>query len=149
MRVSVLNWLRKEQGSSVVEFALCLAPFLLLLFGIIQLCLVTYSAEQLNYAAETTARCMVVAQASGYTSAPCYYNTSTSNTTAVQTYFLGHYGGTTAQPAFDQLDETVNCQGSTGTKTDYQVVAHANYVINAAFFTKTVQLTARACFPHA
>jgi Flp pilus assembly protein TadG len=147
MRRALIAWLRDERGASAVEFALVLGPFLLLIFGIIHLCLMMYSAQQLNFAAEATARCMVTAQASGYLSAPCYYDTTATppDTSAVQTYFKAMYHGPTATPTFTTLDEKQTCNSS----SDYQVVASANYVINAAFFTKTVPLTAKACFPHA
>jgi|WetSurMetagenome_2_1015567.scaffolds.fasta_scaffold91923_2 Flp pilus assembly protein TadG len=136
---------REERGAAAAEFAMVLPVFLVLMFGAIHLCLMMYAVQQLDFATEATARCMVVAQGSGYSSATCYTNTGTNSATA---YFDAHYLGPTATPTLSQLDETQTCNASTTKDTDYQVVATVNYNINAVFFTKSVPLKARACFPH-
>lgn len=138
----VFKWLRDEDGASAAEFAMVLAPLLALLFGIIHLSLMMYSAQQLNFAAEATARCLVVSQNANTSSSQC------PTTTAATTYFQALYKGPTAAPSLAQLDESPKCNTNSGTNTDYQVVATTNYVINAGFFSKTVPLTAKACFPH-
>jgi Flp pilus assembly protein TadG len=135
-------WLSDEGGASAVEFALVLTPMVLLLFGVMHLCLLVYSAVQLNYAAEATARCLVTSANSTSSSATC------ATTTAAQTYFKALYHGTTATPTFVTMDETQTCNTASTLDSAYQVVATANYVINAGVASKTVALTARACFPH-
>jgi Flp pilus assembly protein TadG len=142
------DWVRDERGASAAEFGLLLTPLTLLLFGVMHLCLFMYSSMQLDYAAEATARCMVTAanaSANGGYADTCYNATGSPSAT---TYFNGLYHGFTTTPSLVQLDETVNCQTQGTVNTDYQVVATANYQINAFFFEKTVTLTAKACFPH-
>jgi Flp pilus assembly protein TadG len=134
------SWLVDERGASAAEFALLLTPMVLLLFGIVHLCLLVYSAMQLNYAAEATARCMVTSVNLANSSAIC--DDSSSSTTLATSYFNSLYHGITATPTL-ALDEAPTCTSST-----YQVVATANYKINAFFLTRTVPLTAKACFPH-
>lgn len=136
-------WRLNEDGSSAVELALVLPLVILVIFGIVHMSLLMYSAQQLTSAAEATARCMVVARNSGYTGSTCYDYTNTGTGTA-KTYFYNVYHGPTAQPTFVTFDETVNCQ----TSGVYQIITNADYVINAGFFKKTVQITAKACFPH-
>lgn len=145
MRKLLSAWCWGERGASAAEFALILPALALLIFGVIHMGLMMYSAQQLNFAAEATARCMVVAANSGYSSATCYNTTGTNSAT---TYFNALYKGPTAPASFSQLSESPTCATNAGTDSDYQVVATANYVINAGFFSKTVPLTARACFPH-
>lgn len=141
----IKDWLRDEYGASAAELALVMTPLMLLLFGIIHLCLLAYSAMQLNYAAEATARCVVTSATSAYASSPCY-------TSALATsYFTNLYRGATASPTLTLCGGAFsNCSTSTYgcNNTNYQVVATANYVIQAVFLNKTVGLTAKACFPH-
>jgi Flp pilus assembly protein TadG len=133
------DWLRSEGGASAAEFALIVPAFVLLIFGIIHMSLMLYSAQQLNYAAEATARCLVVSTNSGYASASCRDNTSATS------YFKTMYHGPTATFTLSTLDETQTC----ATAGTYQVVATTNYIIRAGFLRKSVPLTAKACFPHA
>lgn len=148
MTKTIEDWLRDERGASAVELALLLVPLVLLLFGIMHLFLLSYSAMQLNYAAESTARCMVTAanaNANGGYVGTCKNATGSPSAT---TYFDGIYHGVTATPTLAQLDETVTCQTNGTVNTDYQVVATAPYRINAFSVAWTVTLTAKACFPH-
>ena len=138
MTTLLSSWIKARRGTATAEFALVLTPFLLLLFGVIHLSLLSYAAMQLNWAAEATARCMVVAQNSGYASASCATNATATS------YFDALYHGPTGTPTLTTLDETQICDSA----ANYQVVATTNYVINAVFFNKTVALTAKACFPH-
>jgi Flp pilus assembly protein TadG len=143
MKTFVCEWARHERGSAAAELALMLVPVILLLFGIVNLCLMAYAQNQLNFAAEATARCMVVAgnaSSAGVTQPPC---TSTATDLA---YLQAFYKGPTAAPTFQTgyPDATQKCNSS----TSYQVQAQTNYVINAAFVSWTVPLTAKACFAY-
>ena len=135
-------WLRREDGASAVEFALLLTPIVLLLFGIVHLCLLTYTAMQLNYASEATARCMVTSATSAYSGATC------ANNTAAKSYFSALYHGVSASPTWVNIDETQTCNTTSTADTAYQVVTTASYQVNALLASKTVTLKARACFPH-
>jgi Flp pilus assembly protein TadG len=143
MRVLVTTWWKDERGAAAAELALLAVPLALLMFAIIHLSLITYSAVRLNFATEATARCIVVtsnATTAGMTTPPC------SGTTADLSYLQAMYSGPTAAPTFatgyPDTTQTCNVAGS------YQVVAQVNYVINAVFINRTVPLTAKACFPH-
>ena len=141
------DWLRDEEGASAVEFALLLTPLILLLFGVVHLCLLAYTAMQLNYATEATARCIVTSNASGYASSPC------STSSLATSYFGGLYHGVSASPTLTFCGGTFSsCSGSsytcTGSSSNFQVVATANYNINAGIASKAVGLTSKACFPH-
>jgi Flp pilus assembly protein TadG len=135
------DWARRERGSAAAELALMLVPVTLFLFGIVNLCLMAYAQNQLNFAAEATARCMVVANnatTAGVTAPAC---TSTSTDLA---YLKGFYKGPTADPTFETGSPVLQkC-----TSGNYQVIANANYVINAAWVSWTVPLKAKACFAY-
>ncbi|MGZ3274213.1 MAG: TadE/TadG family type IV pilus assembly protein [Caulobacteraceae bacterium] len=144
------TWLGDETGASAAELALLLTPLTLMIFGTVHLCLMTFSAMQLNYAVEATARCIVTSAASAYSGSPCYTSAGTDN------YFTALYRGITPAPTVTYCNGTgfSNCMNSTyactGTaaSTNYQVVATANYRISAGIVTQTVPLQAKACFPH-
>jgi len=150
MMRAISTWLSDESGASAAELGLLLTPMTLLIFGIVHLCLMTFSAMQLNYAVEATARCIVTSAASAYTASPCYTSTATD------TYFTALYKGITPAPAVTYCNGTgfSNCMTSayactgTASATNYQVTATANYKINAGIASKTVTLQAKACFPH-
>jgi Flp pilus assembly protein TadG len=149
MTRGIRTWLIDESGASAAELGLLLTPLVLLIFGVVHLCLMTYSAMQLNYATESTARCIVTSAASSYTSAPCYTSTLAGN------YFTALYRGITPAPTVTLCGGTFSNCGTaayscTGTaaSTGYQVVATANYRINAGIVSKTVALSSKACFPH-
>jgi Flp pilus assembly protein TadG len=141
------DWAADETGASAVEMGLLLTPIILLLFGIVHLCLMLYSATQLNFATEATARCIVTSATSAYSSSPCYTSTLANR------YFTSMYRGVTVAPTVTLCGGTfANCVTSsyacTSSTTNYQVTATANYVINAGVASKTVPLSAKACFPH-
>jgi Flp pilus assembly protein TadG len=139
MIARLFRWVRTEAGSSAVEFALLLFPVTLLIFGIIHVSLLMYTIQQLNFATEATARCMVTSQASGYSSSTCYSTTNATN------YFKVLYRGVTSTPTLSTLDWTQTCNSA----NNYQVVATANYKIRAVLVRWDVPLEAKACFPHA
>jgi Flp pilus assembly protein TadG len=142
MRALILAWWKDERGAAAAELGLLLVPMVMLLFGIVHLCLMTYAGLRLNYAAEDTARCMVVtanATTAGTTAPPC------SSTSADLSYLQAVYAGPTAPPFFTATpDPTVKCTAA----GQAQVQVQANYVINTVLVNKTIALTAQACYPH-
>jgi Flp pilus assembly protein TadG len=141
------NWAADETGASAAEMALLVTPIVLLMFGIVHLFLMLYSAMQLNFATEATARCIVTSSTSANSSSPCY------TSTLANSYFASMYRGVTQAPTVTLCGGTFsNCSTSTyactSTTGNYQVTATANYVINAGVASKTVGLSAKACFPH-
>jgi Flp pilus assembly protein TadG len=137
-----LTWLRQEDGSSAVEFALLLIPSVLLIFGIIHVSLLMYTIQQLNFATEATARCMVTATSSKYSSQTCYTDAS------AKSYFQALYKGPTAAPSYVQFDRTQTCATTPSGDTTYQVITSTTYTVKAAFISLPVSLRAKACFPH-
>jgi Flp pilus assembly protein TadG len=57
------SFLQDRSGASVVEFALLLAPFLLLLFGVIEVSRALWTRQAAQDIATATARCIGVMQA--------------------------------------------------------------------------------------
>lgn len=57
------RFLSETSGASVVEFALLIAPFLLLVFGIVEVSRALWTRQALNDVAAATARCVGVSQA--------------------------------------------------------------------------------------
>lgn len=126
----ISSYLRDETGTSAVEFALVLIPFLVVFFGLLHLSLLMYSANRLSFATEATARCLAVSAASKYSGATC------SDTTKAATYFSALYGGPApATPTFP----TDTC----GARVD----STASYSFNALFASRVISLSASACFP--
>jgi Flp pilus assembly protein TadG len=142
MMTRIKTWLVDRTGASAAELALLLTPLVLLLFGIVHLSLMVYSAQQLNYAAEATARCLVMASNSGSTSATCATNA------LAKSYFAANYHGVTSNLTWDNIDESQTCDTSTVADTNSQVAVQADYTINALLVHKAITLKARACFPH-
>lgn len=136
------RWRRDQGGASAAEMGLLLVPLTLLIFGIFHLCLMTWAQNQLNFAAEATARCMVVAsnaQTASVTAPAC-----TTSTTRLS-YLQARYNGATAAPTFATGYPVLQQCNASG---NYQVVAQTNYVMNMGFLNLTVPLTAKACFAY-
>jgi Flp pilus assembly protein TadG len=126
------DYKRDQSGSSAVEFALVVVPVVMFIFGTINLCLAMFSATQLNFATEATARCRVVSATSGYSGALC------SDDTKAQAYFAARYHGPTTAPVV-QFTTDANC--------GLRVTATTSYTVSAVLITRNVPLGAWACFP--
>ena len=122
---SAIRFCRDEFGGGAAEFAIVVLPFAALIFAIIHLCLLFYANQSLQFAAEAAARCYSVD------------STNCGTTGAVQTYASGRYAGPNIGATF--VADTTGC-GHTVTGT-------GNYALNAVVISKSVPLTAKACFP--
>jgi Flp pilus assembly protein TadG len=129
----VRNWgsrfARGESGTSAVEFGLVVAPFLAVIFGIIELCMVLWANTTLHYAVEDAARCAVV------------HSSVCSGTTATQNWATTHYYGPNISPTFVAVSESDCGSGS------WTVNGTASFRIETGLFNLTVPMSARACFP--
>jgi Flp pilus assembly protein TadG len=120
------DYCRDQQGGGAAEFAVVVLVFSALIFAIIHLCLMFYSNQNLQFAAEGAARCASV------------MSSSTCNSSgAIQSYASGLYTGPNISPTFTY--STAGC--------GHTVSATANYTLNAVFVQTSVPLSATACFP--
>ena len=117
-----------ERGASAVELALCLAVFLGLIFGMINIARVLWIVGSLHFAAESAARC-----ASANT-------TTCGSPTAIQSYALNQYHGESLGGTNPFTYSATGC-GNT-------VSASYTYSLSIPFFgTYSLPLAATACFP--
>jgi Flp pilus assembly protein TadG len=118
-----------ERGTSAVELALCLAVFLGLIFGVINIARVLWIVGSLHFAAESAARC-----ASANT-------TTCGSASAIQSYALNQYHG-------ESLGGTNPFTYFPATGCGNTVSASYTYSLSIPFFgTYSLPLAATACFP--
>jgi Flp pilus assembly protein TadG len=125
-------------GTTAVEFAMVLPPFLMFLLGTISASLAVYTEASLQYAAEGAARCYSV------NSSQC------DSTTTTQSYAQTLYKGL-GSPTFTASLSSATCGNATN--PGHQVIASLDVVLNAGVKQDltpaqwTIPLTATACFP--
>ena len=136
----VSRFLGDVRGSGAAEFALILPGLLFLIFGVFNLCMVTYAEISLHEAVESAAR---------YASVTAAANGSDSNlSTLVPAYAQSHYfgPGLGTSPTFKTNG---NCQvkasdpGYEGYQVNWSGAYKVFYGIGSVPFT----LSAQACFP--
>jgi Flp pilus assembly protein TadG len=126
---AIVRFVTDRSGATAAEFALILAPLILLTLGTINLCAMMYTASTLHYAAENTARWASIKATANAGVAPLG--------PAVQTYGASIYKGATASVTFTRSN--AGC-GNT-------VVATANYNFTTGLTSSVVPLSASACYP--
>src|SRR5258708_3963917 len=123
-----------ERGSSAVEFAMILPPFLILVLAVFNLSYLAYAASSLHWTVEQAARCAAISQRN--TSLSCGTMTST------KTYAASIYKGPSiglSTSSFTLTNDTTNkCR---------KVAASGTYNIGAGFVSVNAPLSATACFP--
>jgi len=123
-RARVGYW-KDETGAGAAEFALVLLPFLALIFGIIEVSLMMYANQTLQYATEAAARCYSI-------------NSATCGTIGTaQAYAATRYSGPNIAPTFV----------ASATGCGHTVTGTANFPLTAVVISMTVPLSATACFP--
>lgn len=125
---------RDQRGAAAVEFVLVLPLFLALSFGVVHMSLLVYASVNLHDATEWTARCLAVS-ANDTSGGAC------PSTASVQTYGLSRYSGPNISPTFSVISGTT-CTGSVA-----QVQGTGTYKASVGFFSLSVPLTAKSCFP--
>src|ERR1700683_4600398 len=131
---------KDQKGSSAAEFALILPGLAFLIFGIFNLCEVTYAQVCLHEAVESAARYASVAPAA---------NTSDSNlSTLVPAYAQNHYMGPSlgTSPTF-VTNGPCQVQASDPGSEGYQVSWTGTYKVFYGFGSLPFTLSAQACFP--
>src|SRR6185369_7904613 len=124
MKAAIRFW-RQQSGSGAAEFTLVLIPFSAIVFGIIHACLLFYANQALQFSAEAAARC---------------YSVDANNcatTGAVQSYASGKYAGPNIGATFV----------ATATGCGHTVTGSGNYSLNAVVISRSIPLSATACFP--
>ena len=124
-RVRKLRLSSCESGSTAVEAALVLPPFLMLFLGILSACVVIFAASSLHNAVEGAARCFSV------NSSQC--GTATATQSYAQSLYLGP-----SSPAPTFSASTPSC--------GHQVTGTLSYVLNAGVAHWTIPLSATACY---
>jgi len=121
-------------GTTAVEFAMVLPPFVMLMLGIISASVAVYTEASMHYAAEGAARCYSVSTAANAGSC--------GSPTATQSYAQNLYRGL-GSPTFTASNPACG----------FQVNATLNVVLNAGVKQDltpaqwTIPLSATACFP--
>jgi Flp pilus assembly protein TadG len=113
-------------GNTIVEFALILPAFIMIIIGGIYLALLTFTASSLHYATEAGARCASV-------------NTTLCNSnTATATYALSRFLGPTGNPpTFTAVTATCG----------HSVTGSMTYKLDTGLADLSVPLSSTACFP--
>ena len=117
-----------ERGASAVELAFCLAVFLGLIFGIINIARVLWIVGILHFAAESAARC-----ASANT-------TTCSSASTIQSYALNQYHGESLGGTNPFTYSATGCGNTVNASYTYSLVI-------PLFGTYSLPLSATACFP--
>jgi Flp pilus assembly protein TadG len=120
-----IRYWRDECGAGAAEFAIVFLPFAVLVFAIIHMSLLFYANQSLQFAAEAAARC---------------YSVDANNcatTGAVQSYASNNYAGPNIGASFV----------ASATGCGHTVTGSGNYSLNAVVITRSIPLTAKACFP--
>lgn len=117
---------RNDAGTTAVEFALILAPFLMLVVGGFYVALLTFTASSLRYAVEAGARCASV-------------NTTTcSNSATTISYARTQFGAANAS-SVTFASRSATC--------GHLVSGTMNYTLSTPIRKIIVPLSAQACFP--
>jgi len=121
--------LRSRSGASILEFALVLPVFVMLLFGIFEFGRLLWIQNALHYSVQQAARCASV------------NTTLCDNATDIQTYAAGLAGAGIPSSAFSYSSST--CGSVTGS------VVSASYTVRLfiPYFSLNPTLTAQSCFP--
>jgi Flp pilus assembly protein TadG len=124
-----LEFWRSETGASAAEFAMVVPAFFALTLGLVNLCFMLYFNVNLHFAVDDAARCMSVN--------PVNVTNSCSSPALTQTHAGANFSYPTLSPSFTAV--TAAC----GSK----VTGTATYKLNAIVVSKSVPLSATACFP--
>jgi Flp pilus assembly protein TadG len=117
-----------ERGASAVELGLCLAVFIGLIFGVINIARVLWIVGSLHFAAESGARCASA-------------NTTTCNSaSAIQSYALNQYHGESLGATNPFTYSATGCGNTVSASYTYSLVI-------PLFGTYSLPLSATACFP--
>jgi Flp pilus assembly pilin Flp len=138
------RFLTGERGATAVEFALVLPGLLFVLFGTINVFLMTYAWINLTSSAEQAARYAAVSYHASCTPPGSASNCTYLTSTAVSTYANSRYIGPTLTKTYTY--STTGACGPGG-NTGHSVSASATYRAYYGFGTINFPLGGAACFP--
>ena len=115
----------ESRGNSIVEFALVLPAFLMLIIGGFNAALAVFAASNMQYAVEAASRCASVK------------TTVCTNTTTTATYARARASGAASSATF--VASSAAC--------GHLVNGTLSYKMSLGVTAITIPLTAKACFP--
>lgn len=129
LRAHIAAFRGDTSGAAASEFALVVAFFIILVFGTINTGLAMSALNQVNYAAERSARCLAT-------------TVSTTNCTKanIDTYAKAWYKGPPLTTFAFQADATDPVCGK-------RVTGTGSYAIITGFESTAITITATACYP--
>jgi len=134
------------QGASMVEFALVVPAFCMVIFGFLAAGLLVWTYFGLEHSVQVAARC-------GAINYPLVSNNNANpncnSTTTVASYALAQYWGLNPLPQFSATIPPSTCTTST-TCCGYLVKVSPSYnftLISDVFPHASIQLTAQSCYP--
>lgn len=128
-RRGMLRFLRDRGGASAAEFALILAPLIMLTLGSINAAVMVYTASALHFAVEKTARWTAIQTTVGGGVAP--------GASAIQTFGESVYQGATPSVTFT----------ATAPGCGSRIAGSAPYNFTTGLTSNVVSITASACYP--
>jgi Flp pilus assembly protein TadG len=113
-------------GSALIQFALILPPFLMMMFGVAEVGRVLWLQNAMHYAVQQAARCAAI-------------NTTTCSAANVGSYAAGASGANVPAAAFTLTSPDPSC--------GRQVKGQYAVRLNIPYYKATWTLNAQACFP--
>jgi Flp pilus assembly protein TadG len=138
-RPALSEWAKADVGATAAEFALVLPGLVFLLFGIISLTLMTYTATNLHSAVEAGARYASVQTATG-NAGTLSSNCTTSG--SVCSYVTKHYIGPPMA-----ISVSCNPNDCSASGCGHSVTATGTYKLTYGLGAVSVPMSASACFP--
>jgi Flp pilus assembly protein TadG len=120
----------KRAGAAMLEFAIGLPVFVMLLFGIFEFGRMLWIQNALHYSVQQAARCASINA------------TTCGSTSAIQSYAAGIAGAGIPSSAF-----TVTLSTACGTITGDKVAASYPLSLNIPYMSLNPTLSAQSCFP--
>ena len=139
--ISLSAYIRDQRGASAVEFALVIPVAAALILSLLHMSLVLYSAANLHFAAEDTARCLAVSANALGASNSATTSCPSSLAASVQTYGRARYVGPNISPTFT-IGTTNACANTK------QISATGTYNMSMGFASFPITVSAAACYPH-
>jgi Flp pilus assembly protein TadG len=140
--------IRDENGATLVEFAVTLPIFFLLLFGFVQVALMLWAQLGLQHGVEMAARCASLSDASGaIMPTACYTQAGgvTANQATVTAYAAANSWGLNP-PATNFSASTSTVTVSASDTYNCNLVT-ASYPFTAITYLYPITLTASSCYP--
>jgi Flp pilus assembly protein TadG len=126
------------RGTAIVEFAIALPVFTLMIFGIIWVGLVTWTQFGLQHSVGIAARCATV----GNALSPSGVNTVCNNKSSVQSFAAAQYYG--LGPATFVATLNTTCGSNPG---NLVTGSYTFSLISLYFLKSSPKLTAQSCYP--